>query len=481
MRSWTCLLFSSLAAGLLCAAPDDAPAPQSWALIIAINDYEDQGIADLRFCVNDARALRDALVGPHGSFPPENVVLMTDDSDPELRPTRGKIIAQVATFLRVPQPQDTVLIYFSGHGQLAGEKTYLVPVDGTAAALAESSVSFGWLKEQIEKCPAKKKVLLLDCCHAGAGKAAGDHMPEAMEDELISAAEGLVTLASCGAREKSYEWEQKRHGVFTYYLVEALEGAADRDHDGRITAAEVNFHVWDRVRRWALQRKVSQTPIQHSSVQGDILLARAQPAGEKQIVVRPAGPAETIAPAKPREVFFQESFDAELKHPWSFSGWTWHRGAVALPSGFGPRVKEGYLSVRHRLTPGGPDKFRWTTRFRCSPAKDQQLWISARVRIAPGCDPRSFVALRLCDSASITRCIELRFRRGPFEPRYGEYHTIERGLPPGQFTEVRENITQLWEQWHHRQPPQNFVLTLSFDPDRGLIDAAIDELAVYAE
>lgn len=85
----------------------------------------------------------------------------------------------------------------------------------------------------------------------------------------------MVVLASCDLRERSYEMADKGHGAYTYFLIEALKGAADRDGDGTLGAHEVYLYAWEQTRRWAATRGLSQTPKWVSAVSGDIVLGRA--------------------------------------------------------------------------------------------------------------------------------------------------------------------------------------------------------------
>jgi len=98
-------------------------------------------------------------------------------------------------------------------------------------------------------------------------------MGQAMSTDLFEQAEGLVTLASCGLEEKSYEYREKGQGAFTYFLSEGLKGTADQNGDVIITASEANVYTWDQTRRWAAGRGLQQTPKYVSAVQGEIALA----------------------------------------------------------------------------------------------------------------------------------------------------------------------------------------------------------------
>jgi len=248
---------------------------QKWAFLVGVDNYEDkEGIGALNFCAADARLLYQVLTDPRvGGFPPENVVLLTDrEPDPALRPTLSNIASRAVAWLALAGPEDTVVFFFSGHGAEEEGQSYLLPVDAKASAISWTSISVDAVKQKLRGCKASKRVLITDACHSGSGKGAEGAMGAGMNRDLFEQSEGLVTLASCGLEEKSYEYPEMGQGAFTHFLVEALRGAADANSDGVTTATEANVYTWDRTRRWAAGRGLQQNPKYVAAVQGDIPL-----------------------------------------------------------------------------------------------------------------------------------------------------------------------------------------------------------------
>jgi WD40 repeat protein len=61
---------------------------------------------------------------------------------------------------------------------------------------------------------------------------------------------GAVVISSASGNEYAFEGEQWNNGVFTYALLQGLRnGAADTDHDQRITVGELQAYVIERVRK----------------------------------------------------------------------------------------------------------------------------------------------------------------------------------------------------------------------------------------
>ena len=247
--------------------------PSKWAFIIGVNHYQDPSIQSLNFSLADAKALAEALTDPEvGGFPPEHVLLMTDDGPNQNLPTYSNVTARLREFLTEPGAEDTLVFFYSGHGAQTQRESYILPTDTQVDNLALTSVPLSYVMIQIGACRANKKILILDACHSGAAKVSGEYMGDALASALASGGTGLVSLSSCTLDEQSYEYGEVGHGAFTYFLIDGMKGAADRDGDGEIVVSEANRYVHDKTYQWAKNHNVSQTPIFYGVQAGDIVL-----------------------------------------------------------------------------------------------------------------------------------------------------------------------------------------------------------------
>ena len=272
-------------------AAQQAP-PQRWAIVIGINDYEDKGLEDLSEAVHDAQAVHDVLIGLPEGFPEENMTLLIDGN--EKAPTRSNLIRYLTSSLRLPGTNDTILLYFAGHGMTKDGALYLLPSDAASINIEQTGLAFAEVQRLLDECKAKKKVMILDACHSGTGRS-NDTMDEDFARELERASSGKVLLASCTANERSYEMPKTGHGAFTYFLLEGLKGAADKDDNGFITATELSIYTFEKTRRWAKEEGLSQTPMRRAEVSGEITLGRYRVAGrggEEENVVPSTGALE---------------------------------------------------------------------------------------------------------------------------------------------------------------------------------------------
>ncbi len=286
-------------------APVGAPAAeQRWAVIVGVDQYTDPAIPRLRFSAADARLLAETLV-KHCGYAPERVLVLADDrKEQDLRPIRSNLKDQLPAWLAKAGPGDTVVVYFSGHGFLDdGGQGYLAPQDCRRTELAATGLRTDEIDIMLQQCKAKRKLLLLDCCHAGGARGGANIDPSSQElGNGFQSAEGLVTLASCSKSEQSHEWDERGHGLFTYFVAEGLKGAADRDHDGVVNSDELYYYIFDKVSIAARKElNVRQTPIRTIHGGGIGMFALARVAGRAPAPLRPAL-ENPLAPAVPMRI-----------------------------------------------------------------------------------------------------------------------------------------------------------------------------------
>ena len=200
--------------------------------------------------------------------------LLTDNTDP--LPTRAEIFSSLGQAAKAAQRDDLVLFYYSGHGDAAAGTSYLVAREGKAHALEHTAVALSDVVDVLKTSKARAKVIVLDACHSGAnfeGKGPKP-MPPDFIARVFEQAKGQVILASCEQGQVSYEWQAQERSVFTHFLLEALQGQADRDEKGFVTVQDVNRHVTNGVSAWAFQNKRVQTPTLQGMMAGDIILTR---------------------------------------------------------------------------------------------------------------------------------------------------------------------------------------------------------------
>jgi hypothetical protein len=236
-----------------------------WLASVSVNHYQHlPDSAQLRFCDDDARDLIGRLRAGNGVDRDHIAEFRGDAVRPEYQPTRENLVRQLPLFLSQAKEGDSVILFLSMHGvQLPdssgqrANRTYLLPADASPEAGADTWIDIEWLREQLHTVKAKNVVLLLDACHAGAirdiaanlgGAPLNTRNVETVFKQRTQAPEKTVyTLVSCGSGQSSLESEELKHGLFTYWLLAGLDGAADVDGNSEVTMDEVFKFVQQRV------------------------------------------------------------------------------------------------------------------------------------------------------------------------------------------------------------------------------------------
>ena len=292
----------------------DTEKMKRWGIIIGINTYDDPNINSLRYASADASAIYDVLTHPQtGGFKKEQLHLLTSNSANP--PTRNNILESLALLNRMIRTGDTVVFHFSGHGLTQNGINYLLPADARVNIPTETAIPLSRVYAAIQN--AKRQIIFLDACHSGQRRDKGTTsgaMSSAFAEAVFSEAEGRVTLASCNINESSFEDDKLGHGVFTYYLLEALRGKADTLADKRVTASEANRYVVEKVKAWAFANRKRQNPRISSNVSGEIVLMTATLSVPRVPPTPPVDPGSTpIVGTFDQTVAQIKSLEAELE------------------------------------------------------------------------------------------------------------------------------------------------------------------------
>ena len=217
-----------------------------YALLIGVSTYG-EGLQELPAAPKDVAALQEVLLNPQlGGF---------DEVKPLVNPTQSDMAREIELWFQGRQPEDLVLLFFSGHGVKDERRDLYFASASTEKQrnhlLTSSATSAQFIHRCINRCKAKYQVLILDCCFSGAfgDLVARDDGEIPLEEQL--GAEGRVVLTSTSAVDYSFEEKGTDLSIYTRYLVEGIaSGAADEDGDGLISI--------DELHRFA-KRKVQET------------------------------------------------------------------------------------------------------------------------------------------------------------------------------------------------------------------------------
>lgn len=233
-----------------------------YALVIGVGSFKDPGVTPLRYAESDAQEIYRVLISPHVGYQPQNVhKLIGSDA------TLANVKREVEQWLPSQAgPDDRVLIYFAGHGFVAKGNGYLALYDTALDHLIQTAYPMSTLGEVVgTKIRSKWKALLTDACHSGAirqitTESTNQSINQGLDD--IGSGTGLFTFSASRGDERSYEDPALGggHGLFTYFLVQGLQGQADESGDGVVTAEELAYYVTRSVHDYAQRKGATQNP-----------------------------------------------------------------------------------------------------------------------------------------------------------------------------------------------------------------------------
>lgn len=245
------------------AAPKDLRrAPVLHLLLIGVSRYANPEF-NLEFAVKDVEAIRTALGGTAGG------VQVTRLADAEA--TKERILAALGGLSGEkqgasarPEPQDSVVIYFAGHGIANRNRFFLIPHDlgfgqprralrpDNIDVILQHSISDRELEDLLEHLDVSRLALVIDACHAGQVLEADERRRGPLNVRglaQLAYEKGMYVLAAAQSFQAALEAKSLGHGYLTFALLEGIGGpSADQSpRDGVLSMAEWMDYGVERV------------------------------------------------------------------------------------------------------------------------------------------------------------------------------------------------------------------------------------------
>lgn len=219
-----------------------------YALIVGVSKYRHPKIKQLTVSDKDARDVAEFLRGQDKLFRKINVTLLTNE-----QATKAEIEKSLHYRLREAGKDDTVVIFWSGHGsddpRLPGE-FFFVTYDADPDYMTSTCVNMNQ-NRLLNRLDSKRVVLIADTCYAGNFTSMGvKSLRPALENFIrdFSESRGRVFLTSSRPDELSMEKPGLSNSVFTHYLLQGLRGEADTDKDGIVSIKELYDYVYQKTK-----------------------------------------------------------------------------------------------------------------------------------------------------------------------------------------------------------------------------------------
>ena len=254
---WLAVLLASIGSVVLQSAPAYA-GRDDVAVVIGNQDYSKSNTHNVEFAVNDARAIKAFLIDrlgydEGGILYQENATL---GSFKQLFGSPGKEDGKLWDYVR--KGRSNVFVYYSGHGAIDVDtkEPYLIPTDIDPTRAAEGYPVTG-LEQKLKELKVYlgdkvNVILILDACFSGrTGGGSFGNYSAGLVPNWSTPSPGIIRLSAAGPNEVA-NWDRSRGlGLFTAKLLEAVDGAADRnpfgDGNGRSTWAEIATYVSEEV------------------------------------------------------------------------------------------------------------------------------------------------------------------------------------------------------------------------------------------
>ncbi|MEO7924692.1 MAG: caspase family protein [Chitinophagaceae bacterium] len=262
-----CFLFAQDPKGLIVNAPTKLREGTTRALIVGISGYE--YIDKLHYADRDAEVFADYLINKSSwNIAPSDITLLTNE-----KATRGGLITELQRLAILSKPGDRLVFYFSGHGdtETFTKKGYLLTYDTFSNNYMAGAISVNDLKDVFGALTQDtvSLIIITDACRAGklaGGKEGIEYTGAALQAMWYNEVKILSTQPNQLSLEGT-QWGSGR-GIFSYYLVNGMAGAADLNKDSLVTIAELNQYFGQTVVKEtdSNQQPIARGPNEYTNV-----------------------------------------------------------------------------------------------------------------------------------------------------------------------------------------------------------------------
>jgi hypothetical protein len=237
-----------------------------YALVIGNEDYSNfqAGLGtetNVDFALNDAIVFRQYLVSAFG-FEESQVKLITNATRSQIQ--RG--IDWLTQLTSEENGEAEIVFYYSGHGlpDETSKEPYLIPVDVNGSNVTDG-IGLGWLFDKLNQHPTIRTTIILDACFSGGAR----NQPllankgVRIKPSYDQPSGNTVVFSSSTGEESSSIYQDKQHGLFTYFLLKKLQ-----ETKGEITYKDLNDYLSSEVARQSIiVNSKKQTPTLNVSPQ----------------------------------------------------------------------------------------------------------------------------------------------------------------------------------------------------------------------
>jgi TPR repeat protein len=223
------------------------------AVVVGVSSYADGKLNLPRGVRNDAEDVARVLADPaRCGYASGRILRLLDE-----QATLGAMREALAWLEAQAGPDDTVIVYFSGHAGWTDDMAsgFLCPNDfeDTPERWVATGLGDDELTEALSRIPAKRLLVLLDACHAtdivrmkGQVRGFKSGLTDAFYDRLSQGTGGFV-IAAARRHEQAHVDLGANNSIFTGALLEALRGGASADDEGVVWVTDLYKRVAETI------------------------------------------------------------------------------------------------------------------------------------------------------------------------------------------------------------------------------------------
>lgn len=227
---------------------------KTFVVIIANEDY--QTVAKVPFALNDGEIFSQYCHKTLG-IPQNHIKLVKNATLNNIKHE----INWLSSVMSAYKGDAKVIFYYAGHGipDESNRTSYLLPVDGNGGDVT-TGYKLDNLYSALGKIPSQSVTVLLDACFSGA-KREGDMLASA-RGIAIKAKPGqpvgnMVVMSASQGDETAYPYNDKQHGLFTYFLLKKLQ-----ETQGDVNMLDLSNYITTQVSQKSIvENGKSQTPV----------------------------------------------------------------------------------------------------------------------------------------------------------------------------------------------------------------------------
>jgi WD40 repeat protein len=243
------------------------------AIIFGIEKYKN--ISNVSFANRDARFIKEYFSKSMG-IGENNIYYITNE---DVSKAEFDKVFSSGGWLdkRVKKGQTEIYFYYAGHGapDIKENKAYLIPYDGDPNYASQTGYKMEDIYDNLAVLNAKSVTVFLDACFTGANRESEMLLADArplMIEVKSPIAHGITVFSATGSKEISSAWREKKHGLFSYFLMKGMQGDADVNNDKKLTIKELGDYIHQKVTEQAGFLDREQTPEMISNDENRILI-----------------------------------------------------------------------------------------------------------------------------------------------------------------------------------------------------------------